>query len=890
MACIAKLQIEQFNTETLTKEKEEISLGTIDNDQELTVDKMIDFIINLPQSKRNTLAAQLRAASVQKFSESDFKKHIFVSNISVNSLMETYPDLKEAFPDLDISVNDNFTLIQNTRMEINGSNYFGRTLDSEGNEIFFINGYYGAEHFFKYLTQKNKIDKVLENNKLVPEFKEYQKPLEIIAKKYNKSVRQVLIDYLNNKNKYTPFAEEGKNIVPSKILNDFFLELMGEYNENRKKTELQYAIESIQTKTKNPFQYRLQIDKLYDVLDMYFSKYMPKKETFLSMTQSELQSFLNSIFISDPKLARSRILSIDGGEISSTTVDEKEHKISKAKIEEAWKKLQEKYKQQNITLQSINKALKNSKEQFVGQLKEALADYSPDYQNVDISIQDDKISAKYIQDKKVVEKATKKYITLHFPWSSIGEIYNFGYDTKYLFSPVQKTNDNKLDSDGMYKGVYVYKYYNDKFKTTHYAISRSIISPDSYMETFPSLESALYEIDNWQNTHKINEWGLWTIKESSGRPRNVKLEYRNIQDGQIITVLDMKLPSVQIKYMPQLFKNAFAGSVSNFHKLFKEIENIEDLNTPEKASAFLIKFYDQLKTLEKNNTIDLSKNISTIISNNKDLAKDIINEINQANTVSYRIEGHMTANNILLHTIKYLQNNGTNIEVSGKFQNDISANKPLISSLESAAKYFNDLFGIKTTILSYNELSDFIEKNNINENVKNVKAFVYNGDIYINSSNSDMSDFFHEISHIFLGVLKVKYPKDYVQLIEEYSKAKGFNSQLAYMNKLYKDFSFQDRVEEAVVAMIAKKMFNKKSLVESFEGKDFLQDFELIMSRYPEFAKEKQNTGLEFSLLVKSLLEEETVRTQMNKNMLLSQMVRQLKNDGKILENCYENV
>jgi hypothetical protein len=38
------------------------------------------------------------------------------------------------------------------------------------------------------------------------------------------------------------------------------------------------------------------------------------------------------------------------------------------------------------------------------------------------------------------------YITLSFPYESIGEIYDFGYNTEYLFSPVNEDGVN----DGEY--------------------------------------------------------------------------------------------------------------------------------------------------------------------------------------------------------------------------------------------------------------------------------------------------------------------------------------------------------------------------------------------------------------------------------------------------------
>jgi hypothetical protein len=76
-------------------------------------------------------------------------------------------------------------------------------------------------------------------------------------------------------------------------------------------------------------------------------------------------------------------------------------------------------------------------------------------------------------------------------------VYDFSYADQPLFSPTEQ-----------YKGFYIYEYH--KNGKTHYAISRSVISPKSYMKTFSSLEAAKQNIDT--NTDTLQECGLWSIK------------------------------------------------------------------------------------------------------------------------------------------------------------------------------------------------------------------------------------------------------------------------------------------------------------------------------------------------------------------------------------------
>lgn len=47
----------------------------------------------------------------------------------------------------------------------------------------------------------------------------------------------------------------------------------------------------------------------------------------------------------------------------------------------------------------------------------------------------------------------------------------------------------------------------------------------------------------------------------------------------------------------------------------------------------------------------------------------------------------------------------------------------------------------------------------------NVKGFVRNGEIYINSSNATDEDLFHEYTHIMLGILKAKNYENYQDLV-----------------------------------------------------------------------------------------------------------------------------
>ena len=249
---------------------------------------------------------------------------------------------------------------------------------------------------------------------------------------------------------------------------------------------------------------------------------------------------------------------------------------------------------------------------------------------------------------------------------------------------------------------------------------------------------------------------------------------------------------------------------------------------------------------------------------------------NKAETKSYLVE-EMRGK---IATLKYLENNGNKIDITGKF-GDEAATKPTTASMEQAVQYFNEKFGININTMSQTELDDFGKQNKIN--IKNARAFIYNGQIYINSSNANVSDVFHEMAHIFLGVLKVKYPDSYQAVIAKYQQKPKFRTNLDYINEAYTNFAMQDKLEECVADMIADQMFQKQSLLKEFKGQDFLEDFKLIFDNFPQnVANPIAKSGLSFDTFMKEGILENS--EAIKRNMKIANLIRQNIELGKIKE------
>lgn len=858
MGCDIKVLVNNYVDGKLQTVEQTLLKNT---DEDVSISRAVELITQLPKAERTKLAALFRAAKVQALKESDVKKHEFISNTTIGQLQDKFPDLKEAFPDLEI--NENHTIVACNQIQLNGTKYFGRVVSPSGSDIFFVNGFYGAQDLFNYLDQRQKIKKAIDDNTLREDLKEYQEELNSIINKYNTTGEKLLLDYLDNKSKYKPFKDSnGNNVIPSKTLNNILCKIQDVYNSDVGKSDLELAIKSMSNaKHKNRFEYKITIKNLYSVLSDYIQD-MPSFEEFNNLSQEDLQQFLHNIFLFDPNLMKAKVSKIIGGETKEVVKEPIDKKIPQTEIKKKWKELQEQYNKQGIKLESLDKTIKNSPEQAIGLLKTALANLNPD-----ISIQDDKIQIKYKTKEEVQQKESAKQLILSFPYSSLGEVYNFGYDSKYLFSPVKA--EEGVDTDGLYHGVYIYKYYNPSTRITHYAISRSIISPNSYSQTFNSLEAAKAKIDSWNETQTLREAGLYSIKMHPTTPRTSKIELKGVKEGQIITTLDIQLPSIQ--KLPEIFKQVLNGTLANFRKVFSNVEDIETLDTPEKAAAFVYLFTKGLKTAENKNT-----DINQLIKSNSKLGKEIVDQINKAETKSYLVE-EMRGN---IATLKYLENNGNKIDITGKF-GDEAATKPTTASMEQAVKYFNEKFGIAINTMSQTELNDFGKQNNID--VKNARAFIYNGQIYINSSNANVSDVFHEMSHIFLGVLKAKYPKSYQEVISKYQQKPKFRTNLDYINEAYTNFAMQDRLEECVADMIADQMFQKQSLIKEFKGQDFLEDFKFIFDNFPKnVVNPIAESGLAFDIFMKEGISENY--EEMKRNMKISNLIKDNIELGKIKE------
>ena len=129
--------------------------------------------------------------------------------------------------------------------------------------------------------------------------------------------------------------------------------------------------------------------------------------------------------------------------------------------------------------------------------------------------------------------------------------------------------------------------------------------------------------------------------------------------------------------------------------------------------------------------------------------------------------------------------------------------------------------------------------NGLIDRSKTNKAFIYNGDIYINVDHATIEDTLHEFLHLILGSIEQKEGKDYYNLISKIaSDEQWLESQLPMFykpgtNQL--DRSMSDILEELFVREMSKYLTGQKSKIQEFESEvqnlilnDFMSGFNQI--------------------------------------------------------------
>ena len=179
------------------------------------------------------------------------------------------------------------------------------------------------------------------------------------------------------------------------------------------------------------------------------------------------------------------------------------------------------------------------------------------------------------------------------------------------------------------------------------------------------------------------------------------------------------------------------------------------------------------------------------------------------------------------------------------------------------------------------------------------KAFIRNGQIYINTTIAEVTDPLHEFTHLILGVLKSdpQLIRNYEQLMYIVSNTDEGRRKIQKLREIYDSISEVDLMEEAFVDLFSSHILGQlnPNFERIFTSVDtYMQDATKIIFNNPIqdlntfYGQSLQTVFRRFNSDVASLLEQKDidfVGTQQSRK--LSNWISKQIKEGEIKEKCY---
>ena len=512
------------------------------------------------------------------------------------------------------------------------------------------------------------------------------------------------------------------------------------------------------------------------------------------------------------------------------------------------------------TLPETVKTVKDFKEFF--ETKENLSEeeqqkYSNGY---------DKILSELSQELPYIYKNhDNTNISLETPSRKISDRFDINYDT---IQAMEIINNN-------YNGYKIYAQNIDG--TTYYYPSKHYLTEDTITNRFSTIEEAQQYIDEKNKTQDIYENGYLDFNYDFDSEVNSP---KYIQEGTIIEVRDYPIDRSKNVLNSHLFKPG--NTRKDFERIINGMNLPEGLKnriftkiiTPEDMALFIY-------GVDKNTTHDdLNYLVNQIINRSKKAYY-----IESRKTKSYKDNGK---------TVKYYVYKVIPTEPNQIEQYKKQKNIPTVTLIKSIADSFKDKFGVTVNYLSRDQI-----KEQFPEIEENVKAFIRNGDIYINTFAAKSSDLLHEYTHLLLGVLKSD-PESrtiYEQLLDMVMDTTEGKKEYDRISSSYSEISEMDRREEVFANLFGNYLSGRSSDINNIfrEQEKFLKKanqniFDLtsetdlkaiynkkldsIFGRFSSdvASKLKEENGLNFS---------ETINTRKKSDWINKQI-----KEGNIKEDC----
>lgn len=372
-----------------------------------------------------------------------------------------------------------------------------------------------------------------------------------------------------------------------------------------------------------------------------------------------------------------------------------------------------------------------------------------------------------------------------------------------------------------YKGFNIYVSPNG-----NYYYSRHILTTRSYGKKYKSREDCIKAIEQGIQNNPINQQSLIEFKTRG--ERDVVYTPNKFLPGQVIKSLNIRFKqSQQLNEVEQdLIYNSGLNNGNNLNRFYDYVMGIVDTKIPDYVRKQLVKVIDTAEkaacfiyALNEQEGTDRTKISQAVLDS-------ILKRITEASYEYFVIEsvGSRTSasdkygfKTYSLTTAEGTQKKGTyktlitQIQPAEIHNNLVSTDEqtarlaPSIRLLNDLSKKIQDKLGVTIHVETQSTLEELFKEWG-QEMPSNIKGFVKNGEIYINSSNATDEDLFHEYTHIMLGVLKAKNYENYQDLVTLVAEADGAKQIKNSLREQYANLAEQDLNEEVFAEMFARYM------------------------------------------------------------------------------------
>lgn len=526
-----------------------------------------------------------------------------------------------------------------------------------------------------------------------------------------------------------------------------------------------------------------------------------------------------------------------------------------------------------------------SEEDFITLLKQDKGEISNAFkQLLDVNIQEqDNTKALYqfmVQgepefDYYIID-SNNKGILLKSDFIPISDAYSISYDTIAVMPSEE------------YRGYTIYNKDNSLF-----FVSRGSLLEESKVKPTTTIEEAKTKIDNYIEKQNIkdNSFIEFMFRDSyvdeEGKKHYSDTYSENIKsktkqkNNQLIGVLDIPIdPNTSISGNESWLLNG-AYTLEDFYKIVdsysiskKQKDNIKEyIDTPQKAAAYIYKVNELLGTENRNNGAKLFK---------------IADDISKAKNNYYYIES--------IH-----RNNGEwEYKLIKTDLNEINEYKPNTSYpstqwFNAISTVLNNEFGVQAHIVTATEIKEQF-KDIADPNFD--KAFIYNGEVYINSSIASTNDLLHEYVHLILGVLKSNpdLVHNYEELVRGIYYSKDGQKEADRIKEAYSKLSEMDVMEEVFCNLFSdyiRKRINKDTQkifdASEKELKKYTSNiFNTPIDSFSDFYnKTIANVFGKFKKEVSYMLQHENIDFGSTKQTRqITNWISQQIQEGNITENC----